>query len=251
MYTDIALMREKISNWEYTPVFYQPKLTKIKLSNLEPEPLIKWAFICRRKNDAEEFGKTYNTLVQEYKPLLDWAFLSWDYLVTTQGIRYLHRGGREKYFCHGDYQAFTPRHYKKLLYRCFKELLFNYSLEENFTTYLRKNFWDKVVREYDILRIPKNKKERLLTEYSYLRCVPYKFFNSFHENKVRASLNILNKIELQVKELYFLKFYSEKACAQEMNVEINDIFIIKNQALNKIKFYDLLSYSLLKQIERY
>jgi hypothetical protein len=52
-------------------------------------------------------------------------------------------------------------------------------------------------------------------------------------------------------ELYFLRFSTDQACAQESKLGIGKFLEVKQRALNKIKFYDYLSYALLKQIERY
>lgn len=245
------IIEEKPPDLEFTPVFSQPKLTKIKSSKNSMEKLIKWALICYHREDKEEFGRIYNQLLQEYKPILDWAYLSWDYLLTTQGFRYLPRKGVEKYYSHGDYRACTQGDYKKLINKCFKTLLLNYPVNGCFSSYLRNNFWSQVVKEYEILKVPKDKKERLLTDYSYLRCIPYQFLNRYHEEKVKQTLRILEKLEFQILELYFLKFYTDEAAAQESKLELNKFIEIKQIALDKIRFRDYLSYALLKQIERY
>lgn len=245
------LLEEKLPDIEYRPVFFQPKLGKIKISKSSLEHLVKWALICYRRQDKDEFGRVYNELLKEYKPLLDWAFLSWDYLLTTQGIRYLPRKGIEKYNSHGDYRPFTQKDYRRMLHKVFKEILLTYSPNGNFNSYLREKFWAKVLSEYELLKIPQGKNERLLTEYSYLRCIPYRFFNRYHEEKVNNSLRMLNKLEQMAIELYFLKFYTDEACAEESNLRIEKFLQIKDSALNKIKYHDYLSYALLKQIERY
>lgn len=245
------ILEEKPPELDYIPVFYQPKLRKLKATNLDIKPLIKWAKICYQRKDMEEFAKVYNQILQEYKPLIDWAFSCWDYLLTTQGYRYLPRKGTDKYFCHGDYKIFGQREYKKLLNRCFKELFLNYQPDGNFTGYLRYNYWNKVVEAYNELRKPKSEKERLLTDLSYLRCIPYRFLNRYHQERVNNTLNLLDPLEKKVVYLYFLKFYTEEAVCQETNLDAAEMNSVKEKALNKLQTKDKICYALLKQIERY
>jgi len=245
------ILEEKPPELDYIPVFYQPRLKKLKNTNLDVKPLIKWAKICYSRKDMEEFTKVYNHILQEYKPLIDWAFTCWDYLITTQGFRYLPRKGTDRYFCHGDYRAFGQREYKKLLNRCFKKLFLEYQLNGNFTGYLRSNYWNKVVQEYNELRKPKSEKERLLTDFSYLRCVPYKFLNRHHQKRVHHTLNILEPLERKIIYLYFFKFYTEEAICEEINLTIVEITALRERALDKLQNEDKISYALLKQIERY
>ncbi|HDI45994.1 MAG TPA: sigma-70 family RNA polymerase sigma factor [Candidatus Omnitrophica bacterium] len=245
------ILEEKSPALDYTPVYYQPPLKKLKASNLDVKPLIKWAKICRDRNDIEEFTKVYNQLLQEYKPLIDWAFLCWDYLVTTQGFRYLPRKGTDRYFCHGDYKPFDQREYKKLLNKCFKNLFLKYQPNGNFTGYLRKKYWNMVIQEYNELRKPKSEKERLLTDFSYLRCVPYRFFNRHHQDRVNETLNILQPLEKKIIYLYFFKFYTHQAICGEINLDVWKMTVVKERALKKIYNKDKISYALLKQIERY
>lgn len=236
---------------EFSPVFSQPKLKKVREGKYKPESLIKWAKYCLKRNDREEFNRVYNELLQEYKPLLEWAYACWDYLLTTQGFRYLPRKGLQKYFCHGDYRALTIRDYKKLVNKCFKELVLTYSPNGSLTKYLKARLWNKVVREYDKLKYPQNAKERLLTNYSYLRCIPYKFFNRYHQKRVEEALSKLDADELEIIDLYFFHFYREEVCAGEKKISLEDFLKLKEKILQKLKDIDLLSYALLKQIERY
>ncbi len=149
---------ESNHDFEYTPILYQPKLKKVKATNSNIDTLTKWTLLCYERSDKEEFGKNYNILLQEYKPIIDWAFLSWDYLLSTQGFRYLRRLGLDLYYSHGDYRAFTQSDYKKLLNRCFKNLLLTYTPNGSFTEYLRTNFFKSVIKEYRRLRYPKDAK---------------------------------------------------------------------------------------------
>jgi hypothetical protein len=248
----IALISEEIpEELKFIPVFSQSKLIKTREGKLNPESLIKWALYCLKRDDKEEFNRIFNNLMTEYKPLLQWAYSCWDYVLTTEGFRYLPRKGIQKYYCHGDYRAFTLRDFKRLIHKSFKELLLSYSLNGSITRFLKKHIWGKIISNYNLLKIPQNKKERTLTNYSYLRCIPYKFFNRYHQEKVENTILKLKPEEIEIIELYFFKFYKDKVCAQEKNMVLEEFLSLKEKILAKINQIDNLSYALLKQIERY
>lgn len=239
---------------EFPKVFIQPKLGVCHRGRSNVPHLLKRIKESGKKRDGESFTRAYNELVIEFRPLLKWAYSCWDYLLTTQGIRYLSRREGEKLYCHGDYRAFTDKDFQRLIYKVFKECAITYaerSNGKNFPFYLKKNFWNKISDEYKKLENPPNPKQRKLTQYSYLRCVPYEFLNSYHQEIVNITLKKLKKEERELIELYFLNFLKEEEIVKEKNISLKEFYSLKEKILHKISLINPLVCALLLQIERY
>jgi len=249
------LIQEEIPlELEFPQVFVQPKLETCCQGKSNIPKLLKKIKKSREKNDGESFTHAYNELVTEFRPILKWAYSCWDYLLTTQGIRYLRRSEGEKLYCHGDYRAFTDKDFNHLIYKVFKECTINYAEKsngKNFIFYLKKNFWKRISEEYKKLEDPPNPRERKLTAYSYLRCIPYEFLNSYHQEIVDSTLEKLEKEEKELIELYFLNFLKEEEIIKEKKLSLEEFYRLKEKILDKIYFINPLVCALLLQIERY
>lgn len=197
------------------------------------------------------FSECYNPFLSKFGSVLNWALDSWDYLVTVQGCRFLERLPYEQIFHRGRYRAFTKNDYQKMIHKIFKENLLKYSGKNNFSVYLSDNFWKCILDAYEKLKEPLDSRQRLLTSYSYLRCIPYKFLNSCHQEMVETVLDHLPGREREIIDLYFLSFYTNRATAEEMDASFKEVMAGKKDGLKRIYSLDPLTHALLGQIERY
>lgn len=239
---------------DFPQVFVQPKLDNPCRGKSNIPKLLREIQRSQKRKDGESFTRAYNELVVEFRPFLQWAFSCWDYLLTTHGIRYLTRPEGEKLYCHGDYRAFTDKDYHRLIHKVFKECVIKYAEEnngKNFIFYLKKNYWSRIIEGYDKLENPPNPKERKLTQYSYLRCVPYQFLNNYHQKLVDDILEKLEREEREIVELYFLNFLKEEEIIKEKNISLQHFHRLKEGILEKISILNPLVCALLLQIERY
>ncbi len=239
---------------EFPRVFVQPKIESYCRGKSNTSQLLRSTKKSHISGNGEAFTRAYNELVVEFRPFLNWAFSCWDYLLTTEGIRYLSRPEGEKLYCHGDYRAFTDKDFYRFTYRIFKECALSCDprpKEADFVFYLKKNYWQKIVEEYKKLENPPDPRQRKLTLYSYLRCVPYEFLNNHHQEVVNNTLGMLEKEEREIIEAYFLNFFKEEEILQTKNIAAEDFSRLKEEGLNKLALLNPLVYALLLQIERY
>ncbi|MCM8766006.1 MAG: hypothetical protein NC920_04080 [Candidatus Omnitrophica bacterium] len=239
---------------DFPQVFVQPKLNNSCRGKSNISKLLREIQRSQQRRDGEGFTRAYNELVGEFQPFLQWAFSCWDYLLTTEGIRYVNRPEGEKLYCHGDYRAFTDKDFHRLIYKVFKECTLAYAEKtdgKNFIFYLKNKFWKKILEEYKKLETPSDPRQRKLTQYSYLRCVPYEFFNRYHQEKVEEILHRLKKEEQEIVKLYFMNFYKIEEILKIKNLTLNAFQKLKEETLRKIAHLDTLVYALLLQIERY
>ncbi|MGE4357835.1 MAG: hypothetical protein AB7E08_04705 [Candidatus Omnitrophota bacterium] len=248
------LLEEMPPELDFPRVFVQPKLEVYCRGKSNVSALLKKIGISLKKKDGAKFTEAYNELVAEFHPFLKWAFSCWDYLLTTQGIRYITRTEEEKAYCHGDYRAFTDKDYHRLIYKVFKKCVVNYDKKKegkNFIRYLKNYFWQKIITEYKKLENPPDHRQRKLTLYSYLRCVPYEFMNRYHQEIVTDTLTKLEKEERELIELYFLNFLKEEEIVKTKKITMENFYRIKEEILSKISLLNPLVHALLLQIERY
>jgi len=154
-------------------------------------------------------------------------------------------------FHRGDYRIFKKDDFKSLVYKTFNLCIIkHYPLAKiGLTVWIKKNFWSKISKNYNRLKYPKDIGQRQLTSYSYLRCIPYKFLNNFHQRKVDKILNTLEKEEKEIITFYYLEFRKDKAIKEKRG--ISDPLKIRTRTLSKISKKDYLVFALLEQIERY
>lgn len=245
------LVEPKI-DYQMPHVYKQPKLNKLqkgKLHNIENNIIQARKYFKLEK--GKKFSNFYNKLTAEYQPLINWAIKCWDYLLTKLGCRFFPRPPADMPFYRGDYKAFRKDEFRSLVYTTFKlSTLKYYPLDGNpFSIWLKNNFWKKVFQNYDSLKYPPDKKQRKLTSYSYLRCVPYNFLNDYHQKKVNSILDFLSPIKKSIIYLYYLKFYKDEIIKKEKGIA--HPYQIRKDILGEIANLDYLVYALLLQIERY
>ncbi len=253
--------------FEFPQVFVQPKIESFSRGKANIKKLLNTLRKSRKDDNGALFTKAYNDLILEFRPTIEWAKLSWDYLLTTEGMRYLARPEGERMYCHGNYRAFTDRDFSRIIHKVFKECLFSYlgispfgneSFSNgtgknncSFIFYLKKNFWSGTVKVYKELENPSDPNQRKLTAYSYLRCVPYEFLNRYHQEIVDNILTRLTSEEKEIAELHFISFFKEEEILKRRNLTPEDFSKLKEELLAKIFLLDPLVHALLLQIERY
>lgn len=237
-------------------VFVQPKLTTLQRGKLpNVERLAAWLYrIHVEQNGTGPLGPDYQALVNEFQPLFTWAMACWDYVLSTKGCRFVLRNGDEKLYCRGDYRAVTDKDYSRLVHRIFRQCVLEFaksSPAQSLAGFLRTRFWDAVVEAYCQLEEPPDPRQRKLTAYSYLRCIPYRFLNDFHQELVYRTIQRLPQDELAAIDLYFLCFYTVQAAAQAMGLPLETSEEILRRGLLTLLIEHRLVYCLLRQIERY
>jgi len=235
-------------------VFRRPKAPLFTRGKACVSRLLTEVSQTNRLSDPSAFGKIYGELFVEFQPAMEWALSCWEYLLSTQGCRFLPRSLDEKRYARGDYRAFTEKDFRLLVNRCFKECLIGY-LEETpaiaFAEYLKSRFWSTIFKAYQEMEDPPDPNQRRLTGLSYLRCVPYQFLNTYHHERVTAMVQRLAFPEKQVVQLYTLRFYREEAVLGELEISRHAFWRRRACALRWLSENDYLSFVLLTQIERY
>jgi len=236
-------------------VFDRPSLTIVQRGKLvHVEGLVARILRSHHADPTAGLGTDYQELVNDFQPLFTWAIACWDFLLSTEGCRFVPRGGEQKYGVRGDYRAFTDKDYSRLVHGLFRActLEFAQQLEvSSLAQWLRERFWTLILESYRRLEQPLDPRQRILTPYSYLRCIPYQFLNDFHHDLVYATTQRLAPRERQAVETYFLHFYTESATAAQLDCSAEDCVSFLRQALVKLLLHDRLVYCLLRQIERY
>ncbi|MBI3333750.1 MAG: hypothetical protein HYZ93_06650 [Candidatus Omnitrophica bacterium] len=235
-------------------VYRRPAAPPLTRGNGSVSRLVAEARRAHEALDRPALGKAYGELAVQFQPGIDWAFSCWEFLLSTEGCRFLPRSADEKRYCRGDYRVFTENDFRKSVYRAFKGCLLSYleaPLSSPFEWYLRQTFWLTILKSYRALEEPQDPNQRRLTPYSYLRCSPYQFLNGYHQERVYQAVGQLPALEQQVVELYTLRFYREEAAVEKTRLSLNDFRRLRSAALRNLALTDRLSLILLVQIERY
>ncbi len=257
-------------------LFRRPKAPCFQRGKAPIQKLVAQAAKAHQSQDSSGFGQAYGELLAEFQPAIQWALSCWEFLLSTEGCRFVLRSMEEKLYCRGDYRAFSQNDFQRIVYRTFKECLFlyvsgcdsgpsrrvphrrglNYAAIPPFETtgfrwVFKQTFWPTLLKNYRTLENPPDPAQRKLTGYSYLRCVPYQFLNPYHHERVHGTVKGLPPSQRQAVELYYLRFYKEEAAALNLRISLYAFWRRRKGALRLIAQKDYLSYILLNQIERY
>lgn len=237
-------------------VFLQPVLTTLQRGKLPQAEALAIQLTQRHLADpTAPLGSDYQEFVNEFQPLFTWAIACWDYLLSTEGCRFLPRQGEQRYGLRGDYRAVTDKDFSRIIHKVFRTCVFEFATssepQQRLAPWLRERFWPLVVDSYRRLSQPSDPRQRTLTPYSYLRCVPYQFLNEFHHELVYTTVQRFPTMEWRALDAYFLHFYTEAASAQELGCSQEECLGWLRQAMVKLLLHDRLVYCLLRQIERY
>lgn len=236
-------------------VFDQPPLTALqrgKLSNVEG--LVAQLLRHTQDDSNGALGPDYQELVTEFQPLFTWSIACWDYLLSTEGCRFVPRKSEPRWGARGDYRVVTDKDYSRMVHGVFRTCVLDFARQldvASLSQWLRERFWPLILETYRKLEYPPDPRQRLLTAYSYLRCVPYQFLNDFHHELVYTTIQRLPVIERQAIETYFLNFFTEDASAQALGCSAETFASSLRQGLLKLLIHNRLVYCLLRQIERY
>lgn len=236
-------------------VFDQPPLTALQRGKLSHvESLVAQVFRCHQQNPGGPLGPGYQELVTEFQPLFTWAIACWDYLLSTEGCRFIPRNEPQRSGMRGDYRAVTDKDFSRLVHGIFRRCVLEFAQTPDaplLTQWLRERFWPLVLEAYRRLELPADPRQRTLTPYSYLRCVPYQFLNDFHHELVYTTVRRLPSIERRAIEAYFLHFFTEPASAEALGCSLSACMDSLRRGLIKLLIDQRLVYCLLRQIERY
>lgn len=241
-------------NLEMPRVYRRPSPPPLRAARGPVLRLLQQARKARLENNSAEFGKAYGGMTGELRPEILWALSCWEFLLSTQGLRFLARNSHEKLYTRGDYRVFNRGDFEGLAYRSFREVLLAFlDLPEaaEFGGFLRERFWAAIVESYRMLEYPPDGRQRKLTNYSYLRCVPYRFMNLYHHERVYRTLARLPSRLRKPVELYHLSFYREEAAMEKLALDSLEFRRRRWTALRRVASEDFLSFRLLRQIERY
>lgn len=233
----------------------QPELTVLqrgKVSNVEA--LVGQIFRRHQANPDAALGPDYQELVTEFQPLFAWTVACWDYLLSTEGCRFVPRHGEQRFGVRGDYRAVTDKDYSRIVHGLFRACVLEFAQQPSaplLSQWLRERLWPAVAESYRRLENPPDPRQRTLTPYSYLRCVPYQFLNEFHHDLVYTIVQQLPSMEQQAIHAYFLQFYTEAASAEALGCPVEELLGHLRGALVKLLVNHRLVYCLLRQIERY
>lgn len=237
-------------------VFSQPPLVALQRDKL-PHVELLVARLYQAQADsrgAATLGPDYQALVTEFQPLFAWATACWDYVLSTEGCRFVARHGEERLSSRGDYRAVTDRDYSRLVHRVFRTCVFAFAqtpVDQTLASYLRARFWEAVLGAYRALDEPADPRQRKLTAYSYLRCAPYQFLNRHHHELVHGVVRQLPREEQRALDLYFLQFFTLDAAAHTMELSLEAAEDLLRRGLLPLLRDARLVYCLLRQIERY
>ena len=253
--TEVLVQDEPALEIALPHVFERPDLMALQRGRLANVEALVAAIGQRHRADPQgPLGRDYQELVQEFAPLFTWAIACWDYLLSTEGCRFVPRNGEQKFGARGDYRAFSDKDYSRLVHGLFRTCVLEFHQHPNalsLSAWLREHFWPLVTEAYRRLEQPPDPCQRTLTPYSYLRCVPYQFLNDFHHDLVYGTLQHLPERERLAIETYFLRFYTEPATANAVGCSTDECLERLRHGLVKLLLNDRLVYCLLRQIERY
>ena len=236
-------------------VFEQPPLGSLQRGRV-PDVEALAAQVCRRQQaDASTaLGPDYQELINEFQPLFAWTTACWDYLLSMEGCRFVSRKGEQRWGIRGDYRVVTGKDYSRMVHALFRSCVLEFAQQSeqcSLSQWLRPRFWPRIVETYRRLENPPDPRQRILTAYSYLRCVPYQFLNEFHHELVYTATRRLPEMERQAIETYFLQFFTEAASAEALSCPLDFFQETLRRGLTKLLIHDRLAYCLLRQIERY
>ena len=235
-------------------VYTQRPQPRVHRGTLDVDLALRQWLRARLRADAVAFHRAHQALEQECAPLLTWALESWDYLLTTEGCRFLLRKDGEKWGARGDYRAVEQSDFHRLIIHTFRRALVAFTDDAttvSFPAYLADTFWPTLRAAYRALSQPPDERQRLLTAYSYLRCVPYRFLNRHHQTLVERSVRALPSADHRIIELYYLRFFTETAAAQTQTLSLTTLHAYRLRALRHLARANILAWALLLQIERY
>jgi hypothetical protein len=236
-------------------VFEQPTLTHLQRGRLPHVEALVAQILRRHHADPDgPLGPDYQELVTEFQPLFAWALASWDFLISTEGCRFLPRVHRQTFGARGDYYAMTDKEYSRMVHAVFRASVFEFAKTPevpSLSQWLRERFWPLIVDAYRRLENPPDPRQRTLTPYSYLRCVPYRFLNDYHQDLVDATVQRLPSLERKAIDAYFLHFFTASASAEAVEASPQGWSDAMRRGLTKLLIDHRLVYCLLRQIERY
>jgi len=235
-------------------VFHQPPKPAFTRDQAPVDPLVRRALEVRDLEATAAWGEAYGELAAAFQPALRWATSCWEYLLSTEGCRFVPRTMGEKRYCRGDYRALTEIDFPRLVHRVFKQCLLDYlpaTHGPSFAVYLRQTLWPSVLAGYRRLEQPADHRQRTLTPWSYLRCTPYQFLNEYHDGLVHATISTLPRLERRAIESYYLRFYTDEAAGRALRLDPATFHAHKARALRRLRSRARLPYHLLLQIERY
>lgn len=251
----VAVQEEPALEIALPQVFTQPPLVTLQRGKVKDiEGLIGQIYRAHVRQPDGALGPDYQALVTEFQPLFAWSIASWDYLLTTQGCRFVLRGSDEKLCTRGDYRAVTDTDFSRLTHRIFRQLALGFAEQAeqtSFAAFLRQRFWETAADSYVKLEDPPDPRQRKLTAWSYLRCVPYQFLNPFHHALVHQGLVKLPDEQRRAIAVYFLDFSTPQATAETLQRPLDDTQELIRQGLVALLVSERLIYCLLRQIERY
>ncbi|MBI4003496.1 MAG: sigma-70 family RNA polymerase sigma factor [Candidatus Omnitrophica bacterium] len=235
--------------------FDQPLLTTMQRGKLaNAEALVAKLYRGMPVNPQGGLGPEYQELVTEFAPLFTWATACWDYLLSTEGCRFVPRNGEQKGGARGDYRVVTDKDYSRMVHSIFRACVVTFAQTPeaaSLSQWLRPRFWPLVLEAYRRLEQPSDPRQRTLTPYSYLRCIPYQFLNDYHHHLVYTTVHQLTDRERQAIDTYFFHFYTETATADALGCSAEEALALLRQGLIKLLIHHRLVYCLLRQIERY
>lgn len=234
--------------------FRQPPAPPFLTPGIALAPLVRRALAARDAAQAPAFGAAYGELVAAFRPGLDWAIACWDYLLSTEGCRFVPRDLSEKRYCRGDYRAVTERDFPRFVHRVFKHQLLAYEPAAHgpsFPDSVRRGLWPAVLDAYRRLDQPSDPRQRPLTALSYLRCTPYVFLNDHHDTLVRDAVKNLSAEDRAVIMEYHFRFHTLEAIEAALGVPAGEGAMRVRQVLFRLRERAALAYHLLRQIERY
>ena len=247
-------------------VFVQPILTALQRGKVpRVEALVAQIFRRHQADPDGPLGPDYQELVTEFQPLFAWTIACWDYLLSTEGCRFVPRhpgptratggaSGQQRLGARGDYRALTDRDYSRMVHGIFRTCVLEFARqpgEGSLSQWLRERVWPIILETYRCLENPPDPRQRILTPYSYLRCIPYQFLNEFHHELVYATVQRLPMTEQQALDAYFLHFYTEAAAAESLGSSVEELLAWLRHGMLTLLINDRLVYCLLRQIERY
>jgi len=236
--------------------FDQPALTTLQRGRLpNVEAWVAKLYRAYQAQPERGLGPDYQELVMEFRPLFDWTIACWDYLLSTEGCRFIPRNGDHKtHSIRGDYRAVTNKDYSRLVHGVFRSCVLAFAQqpqEPSLASWLRRQFWPLILEAYCRLEVPADPRQRHLTPYSYLRCIPYQFLNDFHHALVWNAVGGLPDPQRTAITTYFGHFFTEEATANALDCSTPECLGLLRQGLTRLLVKDRLVYCLLRQIERY
>lgn len=154
----------------------------------------------------------------------------------------------------GDYRVVTDKDYSRMVHGIFRACVLTFAQTPeaaSLSQWLRPRFWPLVLDAYRRLEQPPDPRQRTLTPYSYLRCIPYEFLNDYHHELVYSTVQQLPEQVRQAIDVYFFRFSTEAATSAAMNCSVDETLQRLRQGLIKLLINHRLVYCLLRQIERY